>query len=93
MRLNSAIRERWLRAGRARRIGENDVVQEIEITGDMIRLGQLLKLAGAVDTGADVRPILDDGLVTVNDEVETRRGRQLRRGDVVTLEGISVRIV
>lgn len=68
-------------------------VHDIEITGDMIRLGQLLKLAGAVDTGADVRPILDDRLVTVNDEIETRRGRQLHRGDVVTLEGISVRIV
>lgn len=68
-------------------------MHDIPITGDMIRLGQLLKLAGAVDTGADVRPILEDGLVTVNDQVETRRGRQLHRGDVVTLEGISVRIV
>ena len=67
-------------------------MHDIEITGEMIRLGQLLKLAGAVDTGADVRPILQEGLVTVNDEVETRRGRQLHRGDVVTLDGISVRI-
>ena len=66
---------------------------DIPISGDMIRLGQLLKLAGAVDNGADVRPILEDGLVTVNDAVEIRRGRQLHRGDVVTLEGISVRIV
>lgn len=62
------------------------------ITGEMIRLGQLLKLAGAVDVGADVRPLLADGLVTVNGEVETRRGRQLFRGDVVTLDDISVRI-
>ena len=68
-------------------------MHDIPITGDMIRLGQLLKLAGAVDNGADVRPILEDGLVTVNDEVEFRRGRQLHRGDVITLEGISVRIV
>jgi ribosome-associated protein len=73
--------------------GENERVHDIEITGDMIRLGQLLKLAGAVDTGADVRPMLEDGLVTVNDEVEMRRGRQLHRGDVITLDGISVRIV
>jgi len=73
---------------------QDDVtVHEIAITSDMIRLGQLLKLAGAVDTGADVRPILQDGLVTVNDEIETRRGRQLHRGDVVTLDGISVRLV
>ena len=68
-------------------------MHDIPITGDMIRLGQLLKLAGAVDTGADVRPLLEDGLVTDNDEVETRRGRQLHRGDVITLEGISVHIV
>jgi ribosome-associated protein len=74
-------------------VGDDGNVHDIPITGDMIRLGQLLKLAGAVDTGADVRPILEDGLVTVNDQVETRRGRQLHRGDVVTLEGISVRIV
>ena len=75
---------------RQRKMG---TVHDIPITGDMIRLGQLLKLAGAVDSGADVRPILDDGLVTVNDEVEMRRGRQLHRGDVVSLDGISVRIV
>lgn len=76
-----------------RSAGDNGTVHDIEITGDMIRLGQLLKLAGAVDTGADVRPMLEDGLVTVNDEVEKRRGRQLHRGDVVTLDEISVRIV
>ncbi len=68
-------------------------MHDIPITGDMIRLGQLLKLAGAVDNGADVRPMLEDGLVTVNEEVERRRGRQLHRGDVVVLAGIAVRIV
>ena len=67
-------------------------MHEIPITGDMIRLGQLLKLAGAVDSGADVRPLLADGVVTVNGEVETRRGRQLHRGDIVVLDEISVRI-
>lgn len=67
-------------------------MQTVTISGDMIRLGQFLKLAGAVDNGADVRPLLADGLVTVNDEVETRRGRQLHPGDVVRLDDISVRI-
>ena len=67
-------------------------MHEVPISGDMIRLGQLLKLAGAVDSGADVRPLLADGLVTVNGEVETRRGRQLHAGDVITLEAISVRV-
>jgi len=68
-------------------------MHDIPITGDMIRLGQLLKLAGAVDNGADVRPLLEDGLVTVNDEIELRRGRQLHRGDVITFQEISVKIV
>ncbi len=67
-------------------------MHEVAISGEMIRLGQLLKLAGAVDAGADVRPLLAAGLVTVNGEVETRRGRQLRRGDVITLDDISVRV-
>ncbi|MET0862843.1 MAG: RNA-binding S4 domain-containing protein [Nakamurella sp.] len=67
-------------------------MHEVPIAGGMIRLGQLLKLAGAVDLGADVRPLLATGEVTVNGEIETRRGRQLHPGDVITLESISVRI-
>lgn len=67
-------------------------MEDVSITGDMIRLGQLLKLAGAVDNGADVRPLLADGAVTVNGEVDTRRGRQLHKGDVVVYDGVAVRI-
>lgn len=67
-------------------------MDEVSITGDMIRLGQFLKLAGAVDTGAQVKDLLGDGLVRVNGEVDTRRGRQLHRGDVVSLDGTSVRV-
>ena len=66
---------------------------DIPISGNMIRLGQLLKLAGAVDNGADVRPLLAEDLVQVNGEVETRRGRQLHKGDVVTFDGVDVRVV
>jgi ribosome-associated protein len=54
---------------------------------DSIRLGQLLKLADAVPTGAQVKDVLLTGTVRVNGEPEERRGRQLRRGDVVTIEG------
>lgn len=67
-------------------------MEDVSITGDMIRLGQLLKLAGAVDNGADVRPLLADRAVTVNGEVDTRRGRQLHKGDVVVFDGIAVRV-
>ena len=61
--------------------------------GDVIRLGQLLKLVGLVDTGADAKAVLDAGEVTVGGRVETRRGRQLRTGDVVAVGGRRVRVV
>ncbi len=59
----------------------------------MIRLGQLLKLAGAVGSGGDVKSVLGTGVVRVNGEVETRRGRQLHRGDVVAVKGEQLRVV
>ena len=49
----------------------------------MIRLGQLLKLAGVRDTGGEVKELLAEQAVTVNGEPEARRGRQLHPGDVV----------
>lgn len=53
--------------------------------GGIIRLGQLLKLANLADTGAEARELIADGFVSVNGEVEVRRGRQLVPGDVVEL--------
>ena len=55
---------------------------------DTIRLGQLLKLVDAVPTGAQVKDVLFSGIVRVNGEPEERRGRQLRRGDVVAVQGM-----
>ena len=54
---------------------------------DTIRLGQLLKLADLVDSGAEVKDVLVSGVVRVNGEPEERRGRQLHRGDVVSVDG------
>ncbi len=65
---------------------------DIEIRGDMIRLGQLLKLAGIVVTGGEIKEFLAQGHVLVNGEPETRRGRQLHRGDVVAHGDDVVRI-
>jgi ribosome-associated protein len=67
-------------------------MDEIEIRGDTIRLGQLLKLAGIAESGADAKRLLAGGEVTVNDEPETRRGRQLHRGDVVALGAERVKV-
>ena len=66
--------------------------REVRIRDDVIRLGQLLKLAGLADSGADAKSLLQDGSVSVNGEPETRRGRQLRRGDVVARGDETVRI-
>ena len=59
--------------------------REVPIREDTIKLGQFLKLADLVDHGSDVRPLVTAGEVLVNGEVETRRGRQLRKGDRVAL--------
>ena len=62
-----------------------DHSNEVPIRDDVIRLGQFLKLAGLADSGTNARDLVADGEVLVNGEVETRRGRQLVRGDRVTL--------
>ena len=67
-------------------------MQEIAINGDMIRLGQLLKLSDLADSGADARQLLLANGVTVNGEPEDRRGRQLHRGDVVAVGEHTVRV-
>jgi ribosome-associated protein len=59
------------------------MVRDIAIRGDMIRLGQLLKLADVVDGGGEVKDFLADVDVYVNGQLEDRRGRQLHPGDVV----------
>ena len=68
-------------------------MREIEVRGDAIRLGQLLKVAGLVDSGGEAKAVLAEGGVTVNGEPENRRGRQLRNGDVVVSGDESVRVV
>ncbi len=68
------------------------MVQEVEIRGDVIRLGQLLKLAALADSGGEARELLTEGVVTVNGEPEARRGRQLHRGDVVSVGDETVRV-
>lgn len=68
-------------------------MREVQIKGDVIRLGQLLQVAGIVDSGGEAKALLAGGGVSVNGEPETRRGRQLRAGDVLSAAGQQVRIV
>jgi ribosome-associated protein len=67
-------------------------MRDVPIQSDVIRLGQLLKLAGLAESGGDARALVEEGAVTVNGEVETRRGRQLHPGDVIALGDDAVRI-
>ncbi|GAB3113333.1 RNA-binding S4 domain-containing protein [Janibacter alkaliphilus] len=64
--------------------------QEISIRDDRIRLGQLLKLAGLVEDGVMARELIQQGEVLLDGEVETRRGAQVRPGQVVSLGGEEV---
>ena len=60
---------------------------------DYIKLGQLLKKANMMSSGVDAKMVIVDGLVSVNGEVELRRGKKIYPGDVVTFEGESVKVV
>ena len=62
------------------------------IRDDEIRLGQFVKLANLAETGGLAKELIAEGQVTVNGETETRRGRQLRPGDVVGLAGVEARV-
>ncbi|GAB2502712.1 hypothetical protein GCM10027063_47530 [Promicromonospora xylanilytica] len=64
---------------------EPDSVPQVPIRDDVIRLGQFLKLADLAEDGVQARDLIADGEVRVNGEVEQRRGRQLVRGDVVSV--------
>ncbi len=64
-------------------------MKEIKIRDEFIKLGQALKLAGIADTGVDAKILVEEGGASVNGEVDTRRGRKLRDGDVVTARGES----
>jgi ribosome-associated protein len=67
-------------------------IDDVSIGGDSIRLGQFMKFAGLLDSGGDVKEAIIDGFVTVNGEVDRRRGRQLQLGDVIRFEGRRVRV-
>jgi ribosome-associated protein len=67
-------------------------MRDVTIDSDMIRLGQFLKLADLIATGGEAKILIASGDVTVNGEVDTRRGRQLHSGDVVSVRGQSARV-
>ena len=67
--------------------------RDVPIRGEMIRLGQLLKVAGLIDAGGEAAAYLDSHTLRVNGEPEARRGRQLHPGDEVAVGETTLRIV
>lgn len=63
-----------------------------KIHDDFIKLGQALKVAGYVDDGVEAKLVIQNGEVTVNGEVDTRRGRKLVPGDVIEYDGKTLKI-
>jgi ribosome-associated protein len=68
------------------------MAREVPIRGEMIRLGQLLKLADIVSGGGEVKDFLAAETVLVNGEPDNRRGRQLHPGDVVVVGDVELRL-
>lgn len=65
-------------------------MENISIRDDFIKLGQALKLAGLVSSGIEAKIVVQDGLVKVNGETDTRRGRKLYTGDTFEYNGQQV---
>ena len=65
---------------------------QIRLRDASIKLGQFLKLANLIESGGEAKQVLAGGIVRVNGEIETRRGRQLERGDVVSVAANSARV-
>ncbi len=67
-------------------------METIRIKDDFIKLGQALKLAGLVESGLDAKIVIQNGLVKVNGEIDTRRGKKLVDGDIVEFDGKKFKI-
>jgi ribosome-associated protein len=67
-------------------------VDVIRLRDEYIKLGQALKAAGLVESGAEAKEVILEGSVSVNGESDTRRGRKLYAGDIITFNGEQVKI-
>lgn len=68
-------------------------MKEIKLREEFIKLGQALKAADLVSDGVEAKFVIQDGLVEVNGEVDTRRGRKLYDGDMVFFDGETIKII
>lgn len=69
------------------------MIIDITIRDEFIKLGQALKLADVVEDGVEAKYAINDGLVMVNGEVDTRRGRKVYEGDIISFDGNEIRVI
>ena len=67
-------------------------MEVIKLRDEFIKLGQALKAVGFVESGVEAKDVIQEGLVLVNGEIDTRRGRKLYDGDIVTFDGQEIKI-
>lgn len=65
----------------------------IKLREEFIKLGQLMKAEGWVEDGVEAKNVIQSGLVKVNGETDTRRGRKLYDGDIVSYEGRQIQVI
>lgn len=65
----------------------------VKLRDEYIKLGQALKAANLVESGAEAKEVVSEGRVKVNGEIDTRRGRKLYAGDIIAFDGEEVKIV
>lgn len=68
-------------------------MEQIKLNEDYIKLGQALKAAGLVSSGVEAKIVIQDGLVSIDGEIDTRRGKKLYGGEVIEFDGQSVKIM
>ena len=68
-------------------------MEVIKLRDEFIKLGQALKAVGYVESGVEAKDVIQEGLVLVNGEIDTRRGRKLYDGDIVEFDGQEIKIV
>jgi len=67
-------------------------MEKILLREEFIKLGQVLKATGLVESGVDAKFVIQDGLVKVNGQVEIQRGKKLYAGDIVEFDGETIKI-
>ena len=68
-------------------------MEEIKLRDEFIKLGQAIKAANLVESGAEAKEVIQEGYVKVNGEVCTQRGKKLVEGDIVSFEGNEIKII